>query len=225
MTTEAPTTLVEQVCADIRADILAGRRPPGTRLVLAPLVEEYRSSMGVIREALSRLVSQGLVVVEAQHGFRVISISIEDLEHLTEARSLIEVMVLRESISHGGVAWESRLVAAHHTMTRMPQVLPDDPKRFDEDWVIAHAAFHEALLSGCTNPRLIAAASTLRDSAELYRRWSMPLDQQRDVAGEHRQLLEAALAGSHDDAARLLEEHIRHTSRVLIEHPTQAPRK
>jgi DNA-binding GntR family transcriptional regulator len=219
LTSDTPTTLVEQVCADIRADILAGRRRPGTRLVLSPLVEEYRTSMGVVREALSRLVSQGLVVVEAQHGFRVTPISLADLEHLTEARCRIEVLVFREAILNGGLDWESRLVAAHHTMARTPQVLADDPDRFDENWILAHSAFHEALLAGCDNPRLVAAALTLRDAAELYRRWSMPLgkDQDRDVAGEHRQLLEAAISRSVDDGARLLEEHIRRTSRVLVE--------
>jgi DNA-binding GntR family transcriptional regulator len=175
--------------------------------------------MGVVREALSRLVSQGLVEAEPQHGFRVVPISGEDLAHLTEARCAIEPLVLRDAIEHGDLAWEGDLLSAHHRLARTAQMEPGDPRRFTEDWAAAHAAFHEALLSGCPNPRLRALAGGLRESAELYRRWSVPLghDDDRDIAHEHASLLRAALDREADEAAALLAEHMRRTSRVLMD--------
>jgi DNA-binding GntR family transcriptional regulator len=60
-------------------------------------------------------------------------------------------------------------------------------------------------------------ALSLRDAAELYRRWSRPLghDQNRDVQGEHRALVGAALRGDSTEAVRLLDEHLRRTTRAL----------
>jgi DNA-binding GntR family transcriptional regulator len=60
-------------------------------------------------------------------------------------------------------------------------------------------------------------AVSLRDAAELYRRWSRPLghDSDRDVQGEHRALVAAALRGDAAEAVRLLDEHLRRTRRAL----------
>jgi DNA-binding GntR family transcriptional regulator len=213
-----PSTHVDRVLAELRSDILAGRCRPGTRLRLATLVERYACSMGVVREALSRLVAQGLVQAEPQHGFQVTPISAYDLLHLTAARCAIETLVLREAIEHAGLAWEGDVLAAHHTLSRTTQMAAGDPDRFSEDWTAAHAGFHNTLLDGCPNPRLRSIAGTLRDSAELYRQWSVPLghDQDRDIAGEHAALLHAALGRDADRAEAVLSAHIEHTTQVLI---------
>ena len=100
-------TRAERVYAELRADILAGRRHPGTRLPFAELTARYEASMGVVREALTRLTSEGLVESEPQYGFRVVPLSVADLEHLTEARTAIEPLVLGQAVEQGGVAWEA----------------------------------------------------------------------------------------------------------------------
>src|SRR5258708_10228550 len=94
----AAITRGEQVYAQLRADILSGRLPPGTRLRFADLTERYDSSTSVLREGLSRLAEQGLVQSEPQHGFHVTSLSLEDLDDLTTARCELEGLVLKMSI-------------------------------------------------------------------------------------------------------------------------------
>lgn len=215
---EAPTR-VEQLYGELRADILAGRLRPATRLQFTALSERYGASMGVAREALARLAAEGLVEAVPRHGFRVVPISATDLRHLTDARVAIESLVLRESLAHGGIEWESRVLAAHHRLARTPPSEPDDPERVSEQWAEAHRDYHAALLCGCPNPRLVAVAESLRAAAELYRRWSWPLGgQHRDVAGEHRSILEAVLAHDTEAAVAALTAHIEQTTRVLLEH-------
>ena len=211
-------TRTEALYTALRADILVGRLLPGSSLPFAVLCARYSASMGVIREGLSRLVEQGLVQAEPQHGFRVTSLSIDDLGDLTDARCAIESLALRLAIEHGDLAWEAQLVAAHHQLDRTGQMDPDDPDLFNEEWTRAHAAYHEASVAGCPNNRLRAIAASLRDAAELYRRWSRPIghDETRDVPGEHRALLEAALARDADRAVYALTTHIRHTTEVLL---------
>jgi DNA-binding GntR family transcriptional regulator len=219
MTRSGAPTRTERVYAELRADILGGRQRPGARLPFAELTARYEASMGVVREALSRLAAEGLVESEPQFGFRVVPLSIADLQHLTNARAAIETLVLGQAVEHGGVSWEADVLAAHHRLEHTPQRAEDDPSRLSDDWTVAHAAYHHALLAGCPNPRLLAIADSLRDSAELYRRWSVPLAHgHRDIAGEHRAILDAVLAHDPDAATAALAAHIQHTTNVLLEH-------
>ncbi|MFE2040601.1 GntR family transcriptional regulator [Streptomyces sp. NPDC059477] len=211
-------TLSDDVRARLRADILSGRLLPGTRLKFPVLSARYDVSVSVLREALVRLAEQGLVRSEPHQGFMVTPLSRGTLTELTEARAELEVLVLRRSVTEGDLAWESALVAAHHTLERTPYTAADDDSRVDDDWSAAHAAFHEALLSGCGNRRLLQLALGLRDEAELYRRWSQPLGDEpgRDLGAEHRALLDAALARDPQAAAAALCDHIRHTAQLLL---------
>ncbi len=210
-------TRTEQVYAQLRSDILNGHLRPGARLPFAELSERYGGSTSAIREGLQRLVEQGLVVSEPQLGFRVVSLSVEDLLDLTVARCEIEGLALRYAVEHGDLAWESEIVAAIYALEHTP--LDATEPVLLEDWVAAHQRFHEALIAACPNQRLRAIASTLRNAAELYRHWSRQAESAtsvRDIGDEHRHLVEAVLARDADESVRLLELHLRKTAETLI---------
>ncbi|WP_244938470.1 GntR family transcriptional regulator [Actinomadura madurae] len=204
----------------LRADILSGRFHPGERLKFTPLCQRYNASVGLIREVLSRLTEQGLVRAQPQVGFEVTPISVEDLVDLTRARVDIEGLALRRSIERAKLPWKSQVIASHYTLEQTPRRDPEDPDRINDAWEVAHAAFHDTLLAGCGSERLYAIARSLRDSAELYRRWSLPLgeiERERDVAAEHRRILDLTVAGQADDAVKALAEHICCTTRLVLE--------
>jgi DNA-binding GntR family transcriptional regulator len=211
-------TKAERVYDQLRGDILAGRHQPGQRLRYAELCDRYQTSMGVLREALLRLTEQGLVRGEAQQGFQVVALSAADLVELTDTRRELETLTLRHALIDGDVDWESRLIAAHHRLSRAPQLDPEDPQRLSDAWVAAHAEFHDALLDGCANQRLKNIAASLRASAELYRRWSVPLghDSDRDIPAEHAAILAAVLDRDVDEALRHLGAHIDRTTAILL---------
>ncbi|REF00706.1 GntR family transcriptional regulator [Thermomonospora umbrina] len=216
--TQSGSTRVDAVYDRLRADILGGRMEPGQRLKFSELCERYQTSVGVAREALVRLTGEGLVTTQAHQGFAVTPLSHSDLAELTQARVEIESLVLRLSVQDGDMQWEARAVAAHHVLERTAFVDTDDPTHPTDEWSAAHAAFHLALLDGCRNNRLLATARALREEAELYRQWSVSFGQEpdRDLAGEHRAMLDAAVARDVDLAARLLRDHIAHTAQLLI---------
>ena len=145
----------------------------------------------------------------------------EDLRHLTEARIAIETQVLRQSIASGPVEWESEVVAAHHTLSRMEMLTADGV--VSDEWRAVHADFHRALLAGCPNVRLRAIADSMREVAEVYRGWSAGpgLAAERDVAAEHKALAEAATARDADAASDLLARHIQLTTDLLLDSVTE----
>lgn len=213
----AKETRNERVYMAIRTEILSGRRRPGERLQTAELTKAFDSSVGVVRESLLRLVELGLVQVRPMQGFRVAELSAEDLGDLTEARLEIETLALRYAVQHGDADWEAHLVGAHHLLSVTHRRQEGTGERFTAEWGKAHGGFHSALLVGCPNRRILAAAQRLRDSAELYRRWSVEIEPYdgRDLALEHEELLQAALARDADLAVQRLTEHIRLTHEIL----------
>ena len=202
---------------DLRADLLSCRILPGSRLKIQELCTRLSVSLGAIREALSRLTSEGLVVAEPQRGFRAAPISAEDLSDLTRVRVEIESLCLRRAIELGTVDWESRIVAAFHRLSRTPERAPDDPARSNEDWAAAHGAFHLALVEGCASPWLLRLHGQLYDQSERYRRLSVPLSRRkRRIGDEHQAIMEAALARDAEKAVALLTAHMTETTNILL---------
>jgi len=220
------SSLTQDAYERLRADLLACRLRPGTRLKIGALCQTLSVSLSAVREALSRLTSEGLVVAEPQRGFRVAPISADELRDLTGVRAQIEGMCLERAIAVGDVAWESRLVAAFHRLSRTPEREPGDPQRMNEEWSAAHTAYHEALVGACDSPWLLRLRGLLYAQSERYRRLSVPLAEvARDLIREHRDIMEAALARDAPGARALLKEHIELTTRVLLEQswPAGAP--
>ena len=203
----------------LRADLLACRLRPGARLRINELCQTLSVSLSAVREALSRLTSEGLVVAEPQRGFRAAPISAEELRDLTGVRTQIEGMCLERAIAVGDVGWESQLVAAFHRLSRTPEREPEDLARMNEAWAAAHAAYHAALAGACDSPWLLRLRGILYAQSERYRRLSVPLAEiARDLNREHQDLMEAALARDAGRARTLMTQHLELTTRVLLEH-------
>jgi DNA-binding GntR family transcriptional regulator len=200
---------------NLRADILACRLRPGARLKINELCTALDVSLGAVREALSRLSAEGLVVAEAQKGFQVAPISVADLEDLTQARIEIETLCLRRTIAARTLDWESGLVAAFHRLSRLPARTPGDERRLNEDWVRAHADYHLALVAACDSLWLLRMRATLYAQSERYRRLSTPVTERRDVNAEHRDIMQAALAGDARKACALLTTHLLTTKDLV----------
>lgn len=212
-------TMASQLEARVREDIINGRLAPGSRLRLKELAEHYDAGIIPLREALSRLATSGFVSSEDQKGFSVGRISAEEILDITNTRLLIECQALAESITHGDVEWESLLIAAHHRLDRLAIV--EGPERLMKpEWENAHEAFHQALIANCRSPWLLRLSHMLRDQTARYRMLSVHYQEgaERDVPGEHRKLLEAALARDVDTACALLAEHYRTTTRSVLTH-------
>jgi DNA-binding GntR family transcriptional regulator len=208
--TSIATTLTDQ----LRSAILSGSFAPESRLRLEELGTSFGVSLSPVREALLRLCGEGFVVSEDQRGFRVAAASLRNLKEVIALRTLLEPYALRQSIENGGVKWEESLVAVFHRLTRIEQ--KDGFVPFLDEWEKAHREFHLCLTGGCDMPMLQQICAQLHDQADRYRR--LYLNQkppQRNVAGEHAQIVEAVLARDTDRACNLLLEHTRQTGALV----------
>lgn len=220
-------TLAERALKLLREEVLAGRLAPGARLRPNELQRRYGLGLSPIREALTRLSSEGLVVAEGQRGFAVGAVSLAELEDLSRTREHIESLVLTDAIARGDAAWEAGIVAAFHLLSRTP--IPRDPAdgAAAARWEASHRAFHQALVSACSSPWQLRFHAQLVDHSERYRRVRLfhgtrPRQLARDVEAEHRAIMEAVLAKDTKRATGLMTEHLRRTT-ALVAEAWQAP--
>lgn len=209
-------TLANDAYDAIRQAIRAGSFKPGDRLRFADLQALCGMSVTPVREALARLTAEGFTTLDDHRGYSVASLSLEELRDITAARQLCESEALRLSVTRGDADWEGRVIAAHHLLARIPQAREDIPSAMREDWEARHAAFHAALVSACGSAILLEICEKLFSRADRYRRMSVSLSgAARDVTGEHRRLMELALARDADGAAAALREHYGRTAAAL----------
>ena len=199
---------VERAYASIRADILRGRLAPGQKLKLDGLREGYGVGVGTLRETLSRLVVERLVVAEGQRGFEVARFSAAELHELAELRLLLESHALAHAFAAGDVEWEARVVAAHHKLGQMQDRLRAGDDAALEAWRGFDAQFHRTLVSACGSRTLMATLAAIFDRYSRYQ--NLALGFRGDVAvAEHRALLDCALRRDAAAAREILAAHIR----------------
>ncbi|WP_233873120.1 GntR family transcriptional regulator [Paraburkholderia adhaesiva] len=213
-------TLGEQAYHQLRQHIIEGRYPPGTKLRVEHLKDVYGVGAGTLREALTRLVSDALVVAEGQRGFRVTPMSIADLEHITKLRILIEVDALRESVRRGDAAWEQRVRQSFEALSAWEQPVSIDKR---SAWELHNRRFHEELISAAATPWTYLILRVLSQHGERYRRACIGLENSnRDLHREHACIFEAAIRRADARAALALEDHISTTLTTMRHAPKGA---
>jgi DNA-binding GntR family transcriptional regulator len=219
----------------LRADIVSGRLRPNEKLKVQALAEHYGFAASALREALSRLVNDALVVAEDQRGFRVSPVSRESLIELTEARVGIECLALRRAIEFGDVAWESKVIGAFHRLSHY-QEMPEASSGDMLPWSACHQDFHQALIAACRSKWLIYFSNLLYQQSERYRMLATRTraKRKRNVPNEHEGLMNAVIKRDADRACALISAHFHETTRLLLEaddlengtpHATKATRK
>lgn len=194
----------------IRLDIVRGRLQPGAPLRTQLLCDEYGCSMAPLREALSRLSADGLVVAESQRGFRVATITRAEWRDLIDRRLELETRALSLAIQRGRDDWEGQIARCEHEFALVAQRRARRHGEIDELWEQRHRALHLALLSGCESPWLLRFCESLHDHCDRYRRLTRPDGSAMDRldTGEHA-LVAAALGRKRRLAVQLMREHIR----------------
>jgi DNA-binding GntR family transcriptional regulator len=218
LTDEAqPGTQIEGAYWRLRDDIIAGTLAPSEKLRIDFLRKTYGYGASALREALSRLVADGLAECEPQRGYWVTPISREELRDITTARQCIEVEALRQSIQHGTLDWEGRVVAACHSLERIETSMLGPTPDAVLGWEQANRQFHMALISGCPSGWLLRFTGSLYDQSHRYRArtvWRRPVPRQ-GLSAEHKDIIKATLDRAAEPACATLSHHIANTARVV----------
>lgn len=202
-----PVSIGESTYRQIRADIVFGRLAPDQKLKLDRLKDRYDAGISTLREILSRLVSEGLVVAEGQRGFEVAPVTLAELRELADLRLLIECHAMEESFRLGDMEWEGRVVSARHKLTIMEKRMLAGENDQVELWKRYDWEFHQALVSACGSKLLMQTHAAIYDK---YLRYQMVAMVFRGAAAakEHEDLARCALERDAEGAKAVLRRHI-----------------
>ncbi len=179
----------------------------------------YGFSSSPLREALSRLTQEGLVVADQRRGFRAAPLSVDDFADITRLRLLLDLEALQESMELGDDEWEARAVAAFYRLQKIEERFPPSgPLALNAEWSVQHKEFHMSLISATRSVRLMELCSTLFDQAERYRRFSAShRATPRFKSAEHEAILDATIRRDTEAATLLLSRHITRTKDGVVE--------
>jgi GntR family carbon starvation induced transcriptional regulator len=202
----ASRTLTTDLFEQIRSDILHNRLEPGSRLLFRDMRERYHSGLSPLREALMRLVSEGLVLLEDHKGFRVAPVSREEMIDIANTLLELEALAIRMAVGKGDDRWESQIVARYHELSKREMFASDGT--LDVEWEARNVAFHEALYDACGSPSLKLVCHLLSERHSRYRRLrTRQGDPGRNVSKEHEGLMRATIGRNADAAVALLRKH------------------
>jgi len=190
--------------------ILTGDLAPGEKLKIGGLRDMLGTGASPIREALSLLVSDQLVVRHEQRGFSAAATSKENFDEILELRCSLEGKALIKSIAHATAEWEEALVLSHHRLTKLSG---DRSDAFERE----HKTFHMALIGNCQSPLLLRFCSQLYDLNIRYRYLAGHSNSYkgRGIEDEHLRIMDAALNADSEAAVALLVMHYEKTGDYL----------
>ena len=209
--TSSGRSQASRIVNELRRAIVVCDYAPGDRLHIASLAKKYEASPGAVREALSRLSGEHLVTAIDQCGFRVSTLSLEDMLDLYTTRAGVEERAVQESVKAGGDEWRKALTESHDRLQRFgPNTLIDD------EVLEAHEAFHRELLSACPSIWMKRLFEIMYRAGERYRFYACHyLSENRDPMVEHKAMYDAAMDGDHELAGLLARRHVEKTRDLL----------
>jgi DNA-binding GntR family transcriptional regulator len=196
-------SVVDQVHAELFERIVAGELPPGSRLRQEALADELGVSRTPLREALARLVSEGLVEFVPNRGATVASRDFSDMEEAWRARLVIEPGAARLAAERREPAEIERM---RKSVVRQRSVAADVTASF-----ALNRDFHLALVAASGNTHLLQFSELLwlsRIGVPIFARQARDREQVLAWADDHAAIADAVAAGSAGRAERLTRDHI-----------------
>ncbi len=168
--TQEDDTVIAMLAAALRRDISFGALLPDQKLKLQSLRARYGGSNHSMRETLRVLTAEGLVEATSQRGFRVASATEDDVRDILMVRTEIEKLAIGLAIDFGDVAWEGRVIAAHHALRKAETHVTETTDDLAAlEWDEACRAFSYALIDACGSPRLIDLQRKLYNQSRRFR--------------------------------------------------------
>ena len=212
------STLNDQVYNVLREKILKKELPPGSRMVASKLADEYGISKTPIRDAIRKLVEDGLVSSHSTRGYYVYTPTKKDISEIFEIRKILDVSAAKIVITrilpeHPEALKELRAELEESMNT-------EDPR--DDRYVKNDEKFHVALVKLTQNEKLLKYYCDLQDQTKLFRFLFSKDDERMKTANTyHRKIFESLEERDMEKTVQLIEEHIEYSRdeaiKILVE--------
>jgi len=208
---ERPRALGDQVYQTLRANVRNGKILPGQALQEVQLAAQLGVSRTPVREALTRLASDGLVTADGR-SFVVPSLTLADVDDIYEVRGLLEPEALRRI-----AAQTSNPVVRAPLVKALEASVAAHKAGDNEAFMDANAHFRSAWLALVPNPRLVHAVELYADHVQHLRALTLNDAKVRNVVlGGLKRISKALIAGDGEASAQAMHNHLREAKHAFI---------
>lgn len=212
MLMEAPERLGDRVYEHLREMVLSGELEAGDRLSVPNLALRFAVSRSPIREAVQRLIQDGLAVDEPRRGATVTSVSSEHLAGLFEIREALEGLAARLAAKRASNDQIEKLKAALEA--HQVAVAANEQELRQSENLRFHRIIHQA----ASNVDLLRQLENLDAKVRLaIRRTGAIKGDMEETIDEHRQIFQAIMARDPDAAETAARKHIGRVREKLLQ--------
>jgi DNA-binding GntR family transcriptional regulator len=201
MAPKVTTSVVERIYEDIGSMAAAFRLKPRERLNEGAIASQFGTSRTPVREALNRLVAEGLLTFDPGKGFYCRELAPKAILDLYEVRVALECEVARLTAERADQAELDAL------SDFLDETGPDNEGRDEIELVKLDEHFHESLAALTGNQALVTQLAKVNLKIRFIR-WIDMEERRRFTQSEHRAILESVSKGDGDAAATIMRRHI-----------------
>jgi DNA-binding GntR family transcriptional regulator len=212
-----PSATVRGIREQIRDDIVTLRLRPGTRLSENELAVRFGTSRAPVREALIRLVEEGLIEVLPQRGSFVSRISLASMERARFVREALEIAIIRRAAERG---------LSQDAQKRIMAALADQElvQMDAEQFTLADDAFHRAFADDIGIASIWSVLEREKAHFDRIRFLSLPVRTPVEaLIAQHKDILKAVLGRKPEQAEAAMRVHLSEvlkvTEQLAAEHP------
>jgi DNA-binding GntR family transcriptional regulator len=206
---EEPSSVLS-VMAHVRQGIFVGHLRGGDPVREEVVARELGVSRTPVREAIGRLIAEGILTKDGNRSAVVFKPSVQDLLEIYEIREPLETLAASLAADQATDAFTGELRAQFAELQSAPVGM---------DWMRAHEAFHLKIFSGGNRSRLLVLIQALRAQSEPYVRFATQVDsrfRERSMA-QHADMVAAIQARDRRAMERLVRKHLAATSARVTE--------
>ncbi len=206
------TRLINGVYERLRSAIVNGEIGPETRLFQQQLAVSLGVSRTPLREALLRLERDGFLYSVPNRGMFVRGLTIEEIGELYQLRELLEPVAARLSCEVADKMDIARVKAMHREFEQ--RTSSSIREAFNSNF-----GLHISLISSCPNQRMLQLLRDIWDQNSaflIFRYYARRVGVVREMAREHREIVDAFVSGDGRLVEELLRTHIRCAAESLL---------
>ncbi|WP_312641067.1 GntR family transcriptional regulator [Hydrogenoanaerobacterium sp.] len=206
---ERPVSLLEWAYNEIKQQLFIGKLQPGEKIIVGQLAESLSISPTPVKEALNRLVAEGLMITLPRRGFMVKQLTMKEIHDIMNCRIMLEVFAVKQAV---------------HNFPKHPEIkknMLDVLKKLENiqthDYVEAtqlEQVYHGAFIQLTENQKLIELYNMLFGvgfAFYVYSSSNHPMERHRIALNEHKLMYEYLEKGNSDALEKLLRTHLEKT--------------
>ncbi|WP_158569213.1 GntR family transcriptional regulator [Pseudotabrizicola alkalilacus] len=213
MNQSSPGLLRQSTYESIKSLIITGQIAPGSRVTETDLSDRLGVSRTPIREALTRLERDGLVIQRAKQGFAVADFDLAKAEDVFALRVELECFAVRLACRNMDNTGRARL----HQMIADCDALEATPERSLHHNLLElqiGLRLHHVIAELSGNALLADTLNGLLDQCQIYIWMDLTrFDHWNEARAEHRALVDGICAGDAETAQTIVRQHIEDTAR------------